>query len=857
MEQRKRSKPRLGEALLRLTLPANEVEALLGDFDEIYDELWQKKGQGAAKRWYWTQILRLQPSLIKNSIYWSGEMLKNYIKVALRNIKKNKIFSFVNLLGLALGISCSLLIFLYVQHEVSYDRFHDQAEHIYRIVTEWKVEGESHIYQTTAAPVAPALLNDYPEVQKAVRIKKTGAVVHYGDKSFVERGIFMVDPDFLEMFTFPLKRGNPETVLDNPYSLVITENMADKYFGDSDPLGQKLSLWNDYEFEVTGVAANVPKNTHLNFDFLLRFDFYKILSQYNYLESWGSWNFLTYILIQKDYPVSEFEEKTTDFIKRYRGADSTNPQKLYLTPLLKINLETYGKMRYIIFFTAIAVVILLLACVNFMNLSVARSSTRTREIGLRKVIGAKKGQIVKQFLGECLILAILALPAALLLVHLFLPSVNSLLKTNLQLAYLQNITFILGIIGITVLAAFLSGIYPSFYLSSFRPVQSLQGEIKSKPRAYGLRSFLVVFQFTVSIILIICTLTIHHQLKFIQEQKLGFNKNFLVNVPVLGDGLQTKSELVKAELNKNPKILGASISSFSPGNFPNQSVSWEGQKDDEELMMAWYSVDHDFIKTFEIEIVEGRNFSRQFSSDVQSAYILNEAAVKTFGWPNPIGKEFKVEKAGLPMGRVVGVMKDFHFASLYQDIKPLALILEPQGGYNYSIKIDAQNMEDTLTFIEKTFRAFAPHMPYIYSFMDDKIAEMYVEDERLGKLFNSFSVIALIIACMGLLGLASFSTLRRTKEIGIRKILGASVSGIIFKLSHEFTKWVVVANIIAWPVAYFAMNRWLQNFAFRTGINIWVFVLSASFVLLLAIITVIYQAIKAATANPAHSLRYE
>jgi len=784
-------------------------------------------------------------------------MLKNYIKVAFRNIKKNKVFSLINLMGLALGMCCGFLIFLYVQHELSYDRFHEKAERIYRVVTEWNVEGKTQIHQTTAAPIAPALLKDYSEVQSAVRIRRASSVVSCGEKSFIEGGIYLVDPSFLELFNFPLIKGNPETALKDRNSTVITEEIAKKYFGDQDPIGKRLTIWRKHDFKITAVARNVPGNTHLRFNFLVRFDLVNSLSNYNYLGSWNAWNFFTYILLNKNCSAAEFEEKSPDFIKKYRGINPTNPRKLHLLSLVKINLETYGKLKYIHLFTAIAIVILLLACVNFLNLSVARSSIRVKEIGMRKVIGAGRTQIVKQFMGECLLLAIFALPVALFLAHLLLPSLNNLLMTSIRSNYLQNLSFISGILGIAVLAALLSGSYPSLYLSGLQPVQALRGEFRSNRRTIGLRHFLVTFQFIITVVLIVSTLTIHNQMGFIQKKNLGFNKDFVVNVPSLTEDLKEKDEYIKSELYKNSGINKVTVSTFSPGSFPNQSVTWEGKKDNEELMMAWYAVDHDFIKTFEIEILEGRDFSRDFPSDNRAAYILNEAALKALGWKNPLGKTFRIDKAGLTQGRIVGIMKDFHFASLYADIKPLALILDPRMGSTYSIKISKKNVRETLSFIEKTFKEFAPHMPFRYSFMDDEITEMYIADDRLGKMLDSFSMIALFLACMGLLGLASFSTIRRTREIGIRKILGASVPGIILQLSKEFTKGVVAANIIAWPLAYFMMNKWLQNFAYRASLGIWVFIFSALIVLLTALITVSYQAVRAAIADPVESLRYE
>ncbi len=838
-------------------LPPQETEALLGDFEEIYGDFFIRKGRVKAWMWYWTQILLLFPPSLKDSIYWSKEMIKNYLKIALRNIKKSKIYSFINILGLSVGMACSFLIFLYIQHELSYDRFHQKSDRIYRITTEWQIEGQPQIHETAAAPVAPALLNDFPEVQEAVRLRRTGAIINYNSKSFLEYRIYLVDPSFFDVFDFPLIQGNPETALNHLHSIVLTERTAEKYFRSEDPLGKILSFGNRFDFEVTGVAQNVPSNSHLNFDFLIPFEAVNSFSNYNYLESWGAWNFRTYLLLQEDFPPTELEEKSRAFIKKYRGENASNPQRFHLQPLTKINLESSGKLKYIYFFSAIASIILILACINFMNLSIARSSTRIKEIGMRKVIGASRHQLIKQFLGESIVLALLALPLAIFFVHITLPVFNTLLMTQLQSVYFRNFPFLGGILGITLLASLISGSYPALYLSGFQPVRSLRGELKSGARVARFRSLLVVFQFAASIILIIGTLAVHQQMRFIHNRNLGFNKDFIVNVPLYDNSLREKTEYMKHELLANPNVQRVTASSFSPGSYPNQSVDWEGRKEDEELMMAWYSVDHDFINTYKIEIIEGRDFSRAFPSDVQSAYILNEAAVKALGWENAVGKRFMVEKAGFKMGIVTGVMKDFHFASLHQDIKPLALVLEPNGGYQLSLKIASENMNSTLSFIEKKFKEFAPSAPFRYSFVDDEIAEMYLEEERQGKLINSFSAIAVLIACLGLLGLASFAINRRTKEIGIRKVLGASAPAITILLVKKFTVLVVLANVIAWPIAYYGIHRWLENFAYRIGLSWWLFVLSALLALMIAVLTIGFRAIRAALANPASSLRYE
>ncbi len=783
-------------------------------------------------------------------------MIKNYLKTALRTINRAKMFSVLNIMGLAVGMGSCFLIFLFVQHELSYDKFHEKHDQIYRITSEWHLEGEQQISQTTPAPVAPALLNDYPEVKAAVRIKRQGAIIRYQGESFVERKILLIDPSFFDVFNFHLTRGNPETALSDLHSIILTERASKKYFGEEEPFGKTLNIGEKFDFIVTGVAKNPPSNSHIDFDFLVRFDFINSYSNYNYMDSWGAWNFHTYILLQEDYAPSKFEAKTPAFLSTYRG-DAENPRKLHLNPLININLETHGKLKYITFFSTIAGIILLLACINFMNLSIARSSERIKEIGMRKVIGANRPQLIKQFLGESAVLACLALPLAILLVYAVLPSFNSLANTQLQLQYFQNWLFILGMFGITMGVGLISGSYPSLYLASINPVQSLKGKLGSGKKTSITRSLLVVFQFSVSIILIISALTVSHQIHFIYHKDLGFNKDSIVNVSIYESSLRKKSDIIKSELLQNPNITKASVSSFSPGNHPYQSIDWEGRKSDQDLMMAWYSVDYDFIDTFGIEIKEGRDFSREFPSDVKSAYILNDSAVRALGWDQPVGKQFRVERADTSMGRVVGVMKDFHFASLHQSIRPLALILEPQAGYRFSLKISSRNMKDTLSFVESKFKGFAPHSPFNYNFMDEEIAEMYMEEDRLGTLINSFSVLAVFIACLGLLGLASSAINRRTKEIGVRKVLGASVPSIFILLVKDFTKLVLIANIIAWPIAFYAMNQWLQNFVYRINLGWWLFAVSALGALMLAVLTVSFHTLKASSTNPSDSLRYE
>ncbi len=783
-------------------------------------------------------------------------MFKNYINIALRTLKRNRIYSFINIFGLAVGMAICFLVLLYVQNEFSYDRFHQKTNQIYRITTEWQIEGHSQVYQTTAAPLAPALLDEFPEVIDAVRMTRQGAIINHKNQSFAESHIYMVDPSFFKIFSFPLIRGNPETVLNDKNSIVLTEKSAEKYFAGEDPVGKTITFFNRFDFKVMGIAKNAPSNSHLNFDFLIRFDLINDFSSFNYLASWGAWNFLTYVLLQKDFPTAEFERKSVELLKKYRGED-TNTRMLHLQPLTKINLETHGKISYIYFFSAIAAIILLLACINFTNLSIAQSSTRVKEVGMRKVIGAHRHQLIKQFLGESMVLTFIALPAALILVELALPSFNALFMTQLRSSYFQNLPFILSILGITVLVSLISGSYPAFYHSALQPVQSLRGESRSSTRVSLLRSLLVIFQFSISTILITSTIVIYNQMHYIHTRDLGFNKEQVVHIPIFSISLRQKYQSVKSELIKNPNIINVSISSFFPGSHPNQSVDWEGRKEDEDFMMAWYSVDHDFMKTFGIELVQGREFSRDYPSDIKSAYILNEAAAKSFGWDNAIGKQFMVERADLSMGKVVGVMKNFHFDSLHHTIQPLALVLDPEGGRYFSLKISPKGMSSTLSSVEKRFKEFAPHVPFEFDFLDSEVDELYREEQRLGKIINYLSVLAIFIACLGLLGLASFAIVQRTKEIGIRKALGASILNILTLLSKDFARLVGIANIIAWPIAYYAMSRWLQNFAFRSSLAIWIFILAAAIAFFIALFTISFQSIKAAVTNPVDALRYE
>ena len=785
-------------------------------------------------------------------------MFRNYFKIAFRNLLRHRVYSVINVMGLAVGMAIFILILSYVQNELSYDSFHENTEQLYRLMRMEKMEGSMSSSSYVPAPLAPALLNDFPEIIHAVRMTGAGWVpINYKDKSFVEKRIRLADPPFFEAFSFPLVKGNPKTALQDKYSVVITEEIAEKYFGGEDPIGKTLSYANRIDLKVSAVAKNLPQNTVLGFDFLLSFELINELFAFNYLDSWGAFNFSTYVMAREDIALSEFEEKSIEACQRYRPSETPDHQSLFslfLQPMTKVHLGTDVK-AFIYIFSVVAVLILILACVNFMNLAVAQSSAREKEVGMRKVIGANRFQLVKQFLGESIFLSLVALPFAICIVELLLPVYNKLLNLSLRMNYFQNWIFVFGLIAIGFLVGIISGSYPAFYASAMRPVHILKGTFKSVHKRAILRSILVVSQFTVSIILIVGTIVMHNQLHFIRSKDLGFNKENVINVILYDRNLRENYESVKSELLRNPNILSASGNYLMSGG-GNNTVQWEGMKEDDYMSMRYFTVDADFLDTFQIELLEGRNFQKGSLSEVKYSYILNESAVKALGWKSAVGKQFEVQMAGSEMGQVIGVVKDFHFQSLHREIGPMVLKTSPAFGI-ISVKVAPDDIVGTLAFIRNKIKERAPSAPFEYYFLEEDIGEMYRSEQIMSRMITHFSFLAIFIACLGLLGLTSYSIVQRTREIGIRKVLGASTSTIVVLLTKQFTKWVLVANIIAWPIAYYAMSRLLQFYAYRISLGIWIFLLAAVLAFVIAVLTISFQALRAALANPADALRYE
>jgi len=792
-------------------------------------------------------------------------MFKNYLKIAFRNLIKHKAFSVINISGLAIGMACCFLIIIFVQDELSYDRFHERADRIYRISSEENRRGVIANYPLVFSGIPPVLQNNYSEVLDYVRFDpRENVLIRSEDKEFYEGRLFYTDASVFDVFTFPLVKGDPESALREPYSLVLTQRMAEKYFSGENPMGQTLAIDNENDYKITGVLENVPRNSHIKFDFLASIATLETQDP-RYGKLWA-WKCYTYLLLPKDYSYLDLERKLPDFIRRHRGKKAVEAYTFYLQPLTRIHLHSHlgfeveanSDIRYVYIFSAIAFFILLIACINFMNLSTARSANRAKEVGIRKVLGADRSRLIKQFLGESLTLSLVVLPAAVALIELFLPAFNALTGKELRIDYFGNSVVFLGLIGILLFVGILSGTYPAFFLSAFRPAAVLKGRLRAGAGCSLFRKALVVVQFSISIVLIAGTIIITNQLDFIRDKKLGFDKDHVVVMPVMRSGIGQNFETFKRELLQNPGIQSVCGSTSAPSFVPTRSVFIpEGAEEGERLVLRNVLVDYDFIQTFGMEIKEGRDFSRDFATDKKEAFIVNEAAVRQFGWESPVGKKL-IDLEG-PTGHVIGVVKNFHFRSKHQKIEPLIFSLLPSSRYVYliSVKINPSNIRETLSFLKSQWKEFSSGWPFEYFFLDDNYDRLYKSEERLRHVFLTFTFLGIFIACLGLFGLAAFTAEQRTKEIGIRKVLGASVLNILILLCREFATWVLLANIIAWPVAYLAMNRWLQNFAYRINIGWAVFVAAALLALGIALFTVGFQAAKAALADPSDALRYE
>lgn len=787
-------------------------------------------------------------------------MLKNYLKIALRNIQKYKIYSAINIVGLAVGMACCMLIFFWVQDEFRFDLFHVNKHQIYQVYSELKYQdGQSRIHTGSYYPLAKLLKDEIPEVATALRYEETANIlVKYGEKSTTNNTVGLADPAFFTVFSFPVINGNAETALSDLNSIVITERMVQKYFGGEDPIGKILNVHGQADLVVTGVMKNVPYHSSLKFDCIIPFA-WQFGQSGKEPTHWGGNPLKTFILISEYADQGNIVPKINDLFKKYNPTDKVQVD-FHLHQLTRLHLYSPGGGGLIMLIkisSLIALFVLIIACINFMNLSTARSATRSNEVGLRKVVGAKKANLVLQFLGESILMAFITMVIAVLMVWLILPIFNRLMDKQLSFNLIFQPTVILGVIGIALFTGIVSGSYPALFLSSFQPIQTLKGTSHHSVRSSIFRKALVIAQFALSIFLIISTLVLYRQMDFIRHKDLGYQHKDVLCIRMIGNMLG-QYETIKNELLQNPSIVSISRSAQHPANIGSSvsALDWNGKNPNETVSMNFEFVDYDYFQTLGMEIIAGRAFSKEFSTDLTDGYIVNEEAVNLMGMDSPIDKRLSVFRKE---GRIIGVAKNYHFQSLHQPLRPFVIGGSPDWDKNWMfIKLRPESVTETAEYIKRICKKFDADDSFMnFHFLDNALDYSYRAERQIGQFAGYFTILAILISCLGLFGLASFMAQQRTKEIGIRKVLGASVPGVVFMLSKDFTKWVIFSNLIAWPLAYFASQKLLQIYAYRIALGFDIFILSGLAALLIALLTVSFQAIRTAQMNPVESLRYE
>ncbi len=797
-------------------------------------------------------------------------MIINYLKTAIRHLIRQPSYSFINIGGLAIGMSVCILILTYVFYEMSFDKFHKKSKQIYRVCIDANIGGTFMDLALTSGPMGPALTEDFPEVLSFTRISQTGArvLVSQADNKFYEGSIYYADSTFFNIFSFDLLKGDADKVLMSPNSIVLTEKLAKKYFGDEDPIGKVLRINDNTNLTVTGLVADVPSNSHFKFDALLSFSSVENLPQYGF-QNWGSISLNTYVLLDPNVnflslqdKFAEFEENRMGFLKQANVVFD-----LYLQPLSDIHLfsnkrgelGTNGNINYIYIFSAIAIFILIIACINYMNLASARSFKRSKEVGMRKIHGAVKGQLLKQFLGESVLLSFIALLISVVIVKIALPNFSDLVITDGSLDIYNNLFIILlFFLLLTLLVGLLAGSYPAFYLSSFKPISALKGGgITGKKKSY-VRNLLVVLQFSIATILIICTTVIYSQLNYMNSKDLGFEKENKVILSLRNQSLINKIETLKSEFSNLSSVESVCIASGYPGaNIGGRGYIPEGKDPGTPIIMYNLTTDDDFFNLFEMEFIEGRGFSREYGTD-SLTIVINQTLQKQMEWSDPIGKTIQTVSRENPITyKVIGVVKDFHYTSLLDEIGPLLIHYNPIATNNLILNLNDASSAQQIDQVRNKWDELIPQMPFDHASLEERFERSYSSYLKMGKLFTVFSIIAIFVACIGLFGLASFLTEIRTKEIGIRKVNGASILSIVRLLNVEFLKWVLIANAIAWPITYYFMSDWIQNFSYSIDLSWIYFVIGAVVSLIIALITVSFQTLRAATRNPIDSLKYE
>jgi putative ABC transport system permease protein len=796
-------------------------------------------------------------------------MLKNLITIALRNIRKDKTYSTINILGLTIGITCSVFLLMYIIDELSFDRYHRDADNIYRVVSNIKEPDNAFTWAVAQIPLGDELRDNYPEVKNVVRFFDLGRTLYKkDDKEFYEERFFLGDSTTFDMFDYRFLHGDKSTALDKPNSIVLTRSHAIKYFGKEEALAQTFQNQQGDTYNVTGIIEDVPLNSHFIFDALISRN-----SMPGYQGSWGNFGVFTYLQLPSGYDLVKMDSSLAKVIKenvnpifaqygitiRYELQRITD---IHLYSKIQDEAEDGGDISYIYIFSAVAAFMLIIACINYMNLATARSANRSKEVGIRKVMGSQRGQLMAQFITESVVIAMMALVVSLVLIYSFLPLFNQLSNKQLPFTYVTQPKVMLTLVGMVLLVGLLGGSYPAFYLSGFSPVSVLKGKVAAKGGSVYFRKFLVVVQFSISIFMLISTLVVFDQLQFMRQKDLGFSKERILKIGLSGRELVRNSQVIAERMRQTNGVTLSATANATPGQGIGKLLLQVEDNDGKlsERGVDLYNADFDFVKTMGMTIVEGRDFSKEINSDTTFAVLVNEAMVKRMSWSNPLGKKF-IFGGGQPDAvekRVVGVVKDYHQNSLYDAIEPLMIVLNLKNSF-LLVKTSQGDVRESLASIEKTWKEVNPGFPFEYTFLDQDFNSQYKSDEKRSQIFTAFSILTIAIACLGLLGLAAFTTQQRYKEIGVRKVIGASINSLVALVSKEFFILVGIGMLLAFPAAWYFTNRWLQNFAYRIDLNgEWTtFLFSALLAFIITFITVGYHVIRAASANPVNALRDE
>jgi len=844
--------------------------SVIESMDEAYAERRARSNALLVCLWYLAQLLTFIPGSIKNALYWESIMLSNYLKSNYRHIQKSKGFSAINLIGLTIGLTCAMLILIYVRSELSYDRHIYRSEDVYRIFMDQPDNlfmGRTS-FTVTPAPLKEAIEASMPEVESVGRMSaNVGGLITAGRETFVERNLFMADPEIIDIFDLHLTRGDAHNALRAPYTMIISQGAAEKYFGSTEAVGQKLRKDNTHDFMITGVFENMPPNSHMQFDFLGSFQTLYSPERRRNLESWTNNSYLTYVRARPKTEIATLQRQLDAIKSKHLDSDSKHlylaesVQNIHLYSNHNFELNSTGDINLLYLFSGIGLFILLIASLNYMNLATARSLNRSREVGMRKVVGALRQHLLFQFLGESLLFSLSGLCLSLVLTAALLPGFSVLMDRNLSVTLAFNPVTLLYIFILTVFLGLISGLYPSIYLSSFKPITIFSGiNRKGQNRSRQLRHILVVLQFIISIVLISGTLVMHKQMRFIRNKNLGFEKDQIFTVRLRDPELKKQYHPLQNALAQIPGVTDLTATRQLPITIRSSSTpSWEGKTKDEQLHVYKMHVDYNTLDFFGMSLLQGRHFNKAHPTDAREAILLNEAAVEAIGWKNPLGKEFKFNRK-YPK-KVIGIVKNFHFSTLHLGIQPVAVELIESDSWTtmqyFALRVQATNLPETVASIKKTVNTFSPIYPADFRFLDDRVEAMYRAEKRLASSFNLFTSIAIGIACLGLLGMASFITEKRAKEMSIRKVLGASTGTITQILTQSFLKWIIIANLLACPIAYFAFKKWLENFSYRINLGPEIFLFSLGISIAMALLTVGYQTIKTARARPADMLRRE